>query len=67
MSSDVDGTIIRIITGKVWGGNEHKQAGFFAHFQILDHNGFLEDSEITFTDKTDPSDLLDVRNFGLIR
>ena len=67
MSSDVDGTIIRIITGKVWGGNEHKQAGFFAHFQSLDHNGFLEDSEITFIDKTDPSDLLDVRNFGLIR
>ena len=37
-------------------GNEHKQAGFFAHFQGLDHNGFLEDTEITFIDKTDPSD-----------
>ena len=37
-------------------GDEHKQAGFFAHFQGLDHNGFLEDTEITFIDKTDPSD-----------
>ena len=37
-------------------GDEHKQAGFFAHFQNLDHNGFLEDTEVTFTYKTDPSD-----------
>ena len=36
--------------------DEHKQAGFFAHFQSSDHNGFLEDTEITFIDKTDPSD-----------
>ena len=36
-------------------GDEHKQTGFFAHFQGLDHNGFLEDIEITFIDKTDPS------------
>ena len=36
-------------------GDEHKQTGFFAHFQGLDHNGFLEDTEITFIDKTDPS------------
>ena len=55
------------INRKSFRGDEHKQAGFFAHFQSLDHNGFLEDSEITFIDKTDPSDLLDVRNFGLIR
>ena len=34
-------------------GDEQKQAGFFAHFQSLDHNGFLEDTQITFTDKTD--------------
>ena len=33
-------------------GDEHEQAGFFAHFQGLDHNGFLEDTEITFIDKT---------------
>ena len=38
-------------------GGEHKQAGFFAHFQSLDHNGFLEDTEITFIDKTVPFDL----------
>ena len=36
-------------------GNEHKQAGFFAHFQNLDHNGFLEDTKTTFSDKTDTS------------
>ena len=35
-------------------GGEHKQAGFFAHFQSLDHNYFLEDTEITFIKKTDP-------------
>ena len=32
----------------------HKQAGFFA--ESLDHNGFLENTKITFIDKTDPSD-----------
>ena len=37
-------------------GDEQKQAGFFAHFQSLDHNGFPEDTEITFIDKTDPFD-----------
>ena len=37
-------------------GGEHNQAGFFAYFQSLDHNGFPEDTEITFIDKTDPSD-----------
>ena len=41
---------------KILRGDEHKQAGFFAHFQSLDHNGFLEDTEITFIDKTDPFD-----------
>ena len=33
-----------------------KQAEFFAHFQSLDHNVFLEDTEFMFIDKTDPSD-----------
>ena len=33
----------------------HKQAKFFTHFQILDHNSFLEDTEITFIVKTDQS------------
>ena len=37
-------------------GDEHKQPGFFAHFQSLDHSGFLEDTEITFIDKRDPFD-----------
>ena len=36
--------------------DELKQASFFAHFQSLDHNGFLEDNKMTFIDKTDPSD-----------
>ena len=66
MSSDIDGTIIRDNNRKSLRGDEHKQAGFFAHFQSLDHNGFLEDTEITFIDKTDPSDPTR-RNFGLVR
>ena len=37
-------------------GDEHKQAGFIAHFQSLDHNGFLEDTEITFIDQADSPD-----------
>ena len=37
-------------------GDEHKQADVFVHVQSLDHNSFLEDTEITFIDKTDPSD-----------
>ena len=37
-------------------GDEHKPAGFFAQFQGLDRNGFLEDTEITFIVKTDLSD-----------
>ena len=36
--------------------DEHKQAGFFAHFQSLDHHGFLEDTQIAFIDKTNLSD-----------
>ena len=41
---------------KSLGGDEHEQARFFAHFQNLDDNGFLEDTEITFIDKTGSSD-----------
>ena len=36
--------------------DEHKRTGFFSYFQSLDHNGCQEDTEITFIDKTDPSD-----------
>ena len=35
--------------------DKHKQAEFFPHFESLDHNRFLEDTEIKFIDKTDPS------------
>ena len=62
MSSDIDGTIIRIIRG----GNENKQVWFLLISKSLDNNGFLEDTEITFIDKTDPFNL-GVRTLGLIR
>ena len=55
MSSDIDGTIMRIITGKVCGGMNISKLAFFGYFQSLYHNGFLEDTEITFINKTDPS------------
>ena len=35
---------------------DHKQADFFAHFQTAGHSGFIDDTEIRFIDKTDPSD-----------
>ena len=41
-------------------GNECKQAGFFAHFQNLDHN-----TEITFIDKTDPSNPTSCKEFWI--
>ena len=37
-------------------GEDHKQAGIFAHFQTAGHSGFINDTEIRFIDKTDPSD-----------
>ena len=40
--------------------------GFFSFPKSLDKNGSLEDTEITFIDKTDPFNL-GVRTFGLIR
>ena len=43
-------------------GNESKQAGFFAHFQSLDHN-----TEITFIDKTDPSNPTSRKEFWIDR
>ena len=46
-------------------GDEHKQAGFFAHLQILHHNGFLQDTEITFVDKTDPYDTTRCEEFWI--
>ena len=33
-------------------GEMNIKNGFFAHFQSLDHNSFLEDTEITFIGKT---------------
>ena len=37
-------------------GEDHKQAGFFAHFQTAGHSGFINDAKIRLIDKTDPSD-----------
>ena len=31
-------------------GEDHKQAGFFAHFQTAGHSGFINDTEIRFID-----------------
>ena len=56
MSSDTDGNNYKDNNRKSLRRDEHKQAGVFAHFQSSDHNSFLEDTEITFIDKTDPSD-----------
>ena len=35
---------------------DHKQAGLFAHFQIGGHSGFINDTEVRFIDKMEPSD-----------
>ena len=37
-------------------GEYHKQAGFFAHFRTAGQSGFINDTELRFIDKTDPSD-----------
>ena len=37
-------------------GEDHRQAGFFAHLQIAGHSGFINDTETRFIDKADPSD-----------
>ena len=45
-------------------GEDHKQVGYFAQFQIAGHSGFINDTEIRFIVKTDHSDLLEVTIFG---
>ena len=44
-------------------GEDHKQACFFAHFQTAGHCGFINDTEIRFVDKTDPSDPIRFEDF----
>ena len=46
-------------------GEDHKQAGFFALFQTAGHSGFINDTEIRFIDKTDPSDPTTREDFGI--
>ena len=36
-------------------GEDHKQAGFFAHLQTADHSAFINIAEIIFINETDPS------------
>ena len=43
---------------------DHKQAGFFAHFQTAGQSGFINDTEIIFIDKRILRTLLDLRIFG---
>ena len=46
-------------------GEDHKQVGCFAHFQTAGHSGFINDIEIKFIGKTNPSDpTRRVRIFG---
>ena len=47
-------------------GEDHKQAGFFAHFQTAGHSGFINDTEIRFIDKTDPSDPTRREDFSIL-
>ena len=46
-------------------GEDHKQAGFFAHFQTAGHSGFINDTAIRFTDKMHPSDLIRREDFWI--
>ena len=41
------------------------QEHLFKHFSLPNHNGFLEDADITFIDKTDPSNPLKRENFWI--
>ena len=41
------------------------QEHFYKHFSSPDHNSFLEDTFITFIDKTDPSNPLQRENFWI--
>ena len=45
--------------------DDHNQAGIFANFQNLDHKGFLEDTEIAFIDKTNPSNFTRPEEFWI--
>ena len=46
-------------------GEDHKQAGFFAHFWTGGQSGFINDTEIIFIDNTDPSDTTRREEFGI--
>ena len=40
---------------KILRGEDLKEAGFFAHFQTSGYSAFVNDTEIRFIDKIDPS------------
>ena len=47
-------------------GEDHKQVGFFAHFQTTIHSGFINDTEIRFINKMDPSDSTRHKDFWIL-
>ena len=65
MNSDTGGIIIRITIDnwKSLRGEDHKQAGFFAHFQTAGHSGFINDTDKILI-RPIALTLLDVRIFG---
>ena len=46
-------------------GEDHKQAGFLVLFQTAGHSDFINDTELRFFDKTDPSDLTRRKDFWI--
>ena len=46
-------------------GEDHKPAGFLAHFQTAGHSGFINDTGIGFIDQTDPFDPTRCENFWI--
>ena len=45
-------------------GDAYMEPFIFEGFSSNDHNGLLEDCDITFTDKTDGADPLEQKNTG---
>ena len=65
MSFYIGGIIIKRTTRKVCGGMTTSKRSFFYHIQSSDHNGFLKDTDITFLDKTDPSNASSREDFWI--
>ena len=59
---DTGKTITRITIRMIW-GVKNKESGYFAHFQTARHSGYINDTEIRYIDKTDPSNRTRRKNF----